>query len=319
MELNNPVIVSVDTGNKNIKTPHTEPFNAGLINHGHTQPPLKAETICYNGKYYSLTESRLPVAHDKTNNDNYYILTLFAIAKELKAQNIPYTDVCVDIQLSVGLPPRHLQQLKDSYVGFFMKEKKEVTFVYNDEKFRIRIVGVDVSPQGYAAVIPFLHLPELKNKPRSYIIDIGGFTTDVIMLKRGGTPDLSLCESFTMGVIRMFDDVQCEIRNKFVVDLDDYMVDALLRGELSVNEQVRSLAKETVRKYGLTLIGKLKEKGVDFSMSYPIFIGGGSLLLKDVFLSELGYKEKDCLFIEDVKANAIGYDAISKMKRIRGV
>ena len=35
-------IISVDTGNKNIKTPNTQPFNSGLICHGTSAPPLSA-------------------------------------------------------------------------------------------------------------------------------------------------------------------------------------------------------------------------------------------------------------------------------------
>lgn len=37
----NLLVVAVDTGNKNIKTPHTEPFNSGLICHGNIPPPSR--------------------------------------------------------------------------------------------------------------------------------------------------------------------------------------------------------------------------------------------------------------------------------------
>ena len=43
----NLLVVAVDTGNKNIKTPHTEPFNSGLICHGNIPPAIKADTLCY--------------------------------------------------------------------------------------------------------------------------------------------------------------------------------------------------------------------------------------------------------------------------------
>ena len=38
-------IISVDTGNKNIKTPNTQPFNSGLICHGTSAPPLSVGNI----------------------------------------------------------------------------------------------------------------------------------------------------------------------------------------------------------------------------------------------------------------------------------
>lgn len=51
----NLLVVAVDTGNKNIKTPHTEPFNSGLICHGNIPPAIKADTLCYEGNYYART------------------------------------------------------------------------------------------------------------------------------------------------------------------------------------------------------------------------------------------------------------------------
>ena len=80
----NLLVVAVDTGNKNIKTPHTEPFNSGLICHGNIPPAIKADTLCYEGNYYTLTQSRVPYMYDKTSDWSYYVLTLFAIAKELE-------------------------------------------------------------------------------------------------------------------------------------------------------------------------------------------------------------------------------------------
>lgn len=51
----NPMVIAVDTGNKNIKTPHTEPFNSGLICHGNIPPAVKSDTLYFDGNYYSLT------------------------------------------------------------------------------------------------------------------------------------------------------------------------------------------------------------------------------------------------------------------------
>ena len=37
----NLLVVAVDTGNKNIKTPHTEPFNSGLSATATSRPPSR--------------------------------------------------------------------------------------------------------------------------------------------------------------------------------------------------------------------------------------------------------------------------------------
>ena len=73
----NLLVVAVDTGNKNIKTPHTEPFNSGLICHGNIPPAIKADTLCYEGNYYTLTQSRVPYMYDKTSDWSYYVCLLY--------------------------------------------------------------------------------------------------------------------------------------------------------------------------------------------------------------------------------------------------
>lgn len=194
-------IISVDTGNKNIKTPNTQPFNSGLICHGTSAPPLSVETLRYDGKYYSLTEKRIPTMFDKTETEDFYILTLFAAAKEIAAQDGPKPAYRKDICLALGLPPTHLQELKPKYLKYFGRGGQRIEFTYNGTHYDLRVARVEVFPQGYAAVVPYLG--KIRDKTRSYIIDIGGYTTDVVMLKKGGEPDLDFCESFNAGVIRM--------------------------------------------------------------------------------------------------------------------
>ena len=165
-------IISVDTGNKNIKTPNTQPFNSGLICHGTSAPPLSVETLRYDGKYYSLTEKRIPTMFDKTETEDFYILTLFAAAKEIAAQDGPKPAYRKDICLALGLPPTHLQELKPKYLKYFGRGGQRIEFTYNGTHYDLRVARVEVFPQGYAAVVPYLG--KIRDKTRSYIIDIGG-------------------------------------------------------------------------------------------------------------------------------------------------
>ena len=86
------------------------------------------------------------------------------------------------------------------------------------------------------------------------------------MLKKSGEPDLDFCESFNAGVIRMFDQVQRVVRNRHRRELDDYMVDAILRGTLDPGDDIRNAAFEAASSYARTLISSLREKGVDLSL-----------------------------------------------------
>ena len=110
----------------------------------------------------------------------------------------------------------------------------------------------------------------------------------------------------------MFDQVQRVVRNRHRRELDDYMVDAILRGTLDPGDDIRNAAFEAASSYARTLISSLREKGVDLDIAYPILIGGGSVLMKDVIVSELGSPEY--LHVEDVRANAIGYQLLAKAR-----
>ena len=76
------MIISVDHGNKSIKTPNAL-FTSGLISSEGLQG-FKTDYICWNGHYYTLTEQRIAYLRDKTEDERFYVLTLFAIAKELE-------------------------------------------------------------------------------------------------------------------------------------------------------------------------------------------------------------------------------------------
>ncbi len=189
-------VIGVDTGNKCIKTVN-HVFVSGIKSHG-IKPAISDEVLEYKGVYYTLTSERIAYLQDKTETEEYFILTLFAIAKELNSRNIIGEDV-VRINLAVGLPPSHLSRLKETFSQYF--KKSFVAFKYNDKDHLISIEDVKTFPQGYAAIIP--SYSEVRQIPKSYIIDIGGYTTDVILLKNG-IPDMAFCESLNFGVIELY-------------------------------------------------------------------------------------------------------------------
>lgn len=191
----NPLVIAVDTGNKNIKTPHTEPFNSGLICHGAIPPAVKSDTLLFDGNYYTLTQSRIPYMYNKTTDWSYYVLTLIAIAKEMMAMGYVrpgQKQVKQDVCLAMGLPPTHIHDLASEYDKYFGRDGRRVVFTYNNVDFEIRIVRVMVFPQGVAAIAPYMSKIMARPEAYTYIIDIGGYTTDVAMMPRYITPQSTI-------------------------------------------------------------------------------------------------------------------------------
>ena len=71
------MLIAIDHGNYAIKTPHFS-FVSGLTEHK-VKPPMAEEVLEYGGSYWTLSGQRLPYMRDKTRDDNYFILTLFAV------------------------------------------------------------------------------------------------------------------------------------------------------------------------------------------------------------------------------------------------
>ena len=102
--LQNKLIIGVDAGNYNTKT-QTACFTSGfseLAGKG-----LKFEDMLeFEGGHFALSGSRKPVREDKTVNNDFFLLTLFAIGKELAGHKVPPGSY--NIVLATGLPPGHL-------------------------------------------------------------------------------------------------------------------------------------------------------------------------------------------------------------------
>lgn len=70
--------VAVDHGNRNMKTCHFI-FTTGLTEQD-KKPARGEKYLKYQGKYYTLSEKRIPYQRDKTQDsrNRFWILTLFA-------------------------------------------------------------------------------------------------------------------------------------------------------------------------------------------------------------------------------------------------
>ena len=78
-------------------------FPTGLNHHGTVPPPLTVGSVMVNDQYYSITNDRLQARRDKTSDEDYFVLTLAAIANELQAAFPGGTEYICDVGLALGL------------------------------------------------------------------------------------------------------------------------------------------------------------------------------------------------------------------------
>ena len=298
------MIISVDHGNKSIKTPHAI-FTSGLVMSDGLQG-FKTDYIGWNGKYYSLTERRISYLRDKTEDNRFFILTLFAIAKELEYRDVSETLDPIEITLLVGLPPAHYEQLHSRFEQYFLRRREAIDFEYNGKYYSVRINKVLSYPQAFAAAVT--QYSTLKVHSVAYIIDIGGFTIDVLKL-RFGRPDLEVVESFEKGVITLYNSIASKCNSQYARILEECEIDEVIRNQPTVLPgEVQQLIRSMTADFLAEFYNFLRERGIDVSTSKCVFAGGGSLLLHGMI--ERGNKVAFPIFIEDIHANAIGYEVL---------
>lgn len=303
------ILIAVDHGNYAVKTPNFV-FTSGLLEHS-VKPMIKeAETIEYGGHIYTLSNERIKYMRDKTRDDRYFVLTLFAISKELRSMDA--FEPFVQIDLAVGLPPEHYSALRDKFGQYFKRNK--VDFVYNGFPICVLIRNVFVYPQAYAAVVP--RGQTLLDTQRQFIVDIGGYTTDVLLLRKG-EPDLRFCRSLESGVITMNNALIGKVSAQHDMSIDDEVItDVLLGNKSSLPADVQDTIREAAKQHAGNILDQLRELQVDLRTYPAIFIGGGSLLFRQYIENSPLVRHAD--FETEPKANAIGYGilATSQIRRL---
>lgn len=304
------MIISVDHGNRSIKTP-TSLFTSGVIA-SDSKFGIKSDYVFWEGKYYTLTEKRISYMRDKTEDNRFYVLTLFAIAYELERRGVPESLDPIDITLLVGLPPAHYGQLHRRFEDYFFRKREIVDFEFNDRCFSIRVNKVVSYTQALAAAVT--RYGDLKNHAVSYIIDIGGFTVDVLKLRRG-KPDPEVMESFEQGVITLYNKIMSQCNSQYDRLLEDSDIDEVIRGEPTVLPgEIQLLIRTHAQQFLNEFYNFLRERGIDVKSSKCVFAGGGSMLLRNMI--ERSGKVGFPIFIDNIYANAQGYELLYKSEVI---
>lgn len=298
------MIIAIDHGNKQIKSVH-KTFVSGLLE-GDTHPPFGEDILKYRDKYYTLSEQRIPYMRDKSVNNKFFILSLFAIAYEIEETGCYSSEDIIDIQLLIGLPPAHYGTQYERFEKYFAKDGDIIDFEFRDKSYSIYISEVMSFPQAYAAAMPVFG--RIRNFPKATIIDIGGFTADYLQIKNGQA-DLSVCDSLENGVIVLYNRIKSKVNADLDLLLEESDIDMIIRGEnTEFTEDIIRIIEQQSREFINDLIGKLRERMIDLRAGKAVFVGGGSILLRKFI--EASDKVGHAIFVDEISANAKGYELL---------
>ena len=308
------IIFGIDHGNGNMKGENVC-FPCGLVRYVSEPGRFMNEDILeYQGTYYTLSDTKMPFKADKTVDDDYFILTLYALAMEARNKGITLTGK--DVVLGVGLPPADYGQQATSFKKYFLDHAKHgISFKMNGKSVNFYLKDVFVSPQNFAAVMCF-KASLLKKYRTVNCIDIGDGTVDLLVI-RNGKPDLSVRVSDRSGMAVLRSEISNAIQQNYGIHLDSSDVEqVLMQEETILDEEIILEIQRMAENWLQRIINKLHTHVTDFRTNPAVYLGGGSLLLRKQIENSPEFKYVE--FIDDVRANAIGYEKLTTARLRRG-
>lgn len=318
------IIIGLDCGNYNIKTAGTC-FPSGFAEVSEHDP--FEDKLCYKGKYYVLTGTPLNIRDDKSKTDDFQILSMFGIAKELEHNHVSFGSVS-KITLAVGLPPGKMsitsykKNLEEYHKGLF-------EFSYNGQPAKIEVERVLVLPQCFSALMWQNHTEKMRSlhihdsvllsdfldkEAQTILIDIGGGTVDVIRLEEGKM-SADHYYSFNLGLRKCLTEIDRRIELTTGSAIGESLITQYVLGKrvrLSLDDEL--IINEHLDKYVDDLIIALSSNQIPLRNSYVILMGGNAELVYRSIHAQNKHKnifgELDIL--TDLSANAKGYEGFAR-------
>lgn len=292
-----PVIIGIDHGYGNIKTAHTC-FKTGVTAYN-KEPTFKSDLLIYEDRYYIIGDEHKEFTADKMTDQDYYILTLAAIARELNSRGLTSADVF----LAVGLPLTWVSEQKDSFKAYLLRSK-EVSFSFRGKSYRVTFAGAAVFPQGFSAVAD--RLREFKGV--NMLCDIGNGTMNIMYINNG-RPIPNKCFTEKFGTHQCMLVAREKLMQKFGVAVDDAVIEEVIRyGEADIGKQYLEIIREAATEYAAGIMRRLREHEYNPELMKLYVVGGGSCLIRNF----TEYDPSRVTINSDICATAKGYELLAQ-------
>lgn len=285
--------LGIDNGNYNTKSSERLLYTSGFISSDREFITSDMQLL-YDGIYYAIGGKRVSFQQDKTQEPDTFLLSLPSIAHAMKKEGVTEAELI----LGVGLPIDIYGTQKQGFRNYFLRD--EIVFAFEEAEYRCRIADCSVFAQGHAALCRYY--TALKEYTTITLVDIGGYTVDVLTL-RNFKVDRSSCGSLRMGTITLFNRIREDLQKDHIILTDDLITDAILgKIQHADKEKIQDVVERYVQHYHRELLNALRERGIDMKLPL-VFAGGGAELLG----TRLVTPEIATVDILDRFANAEGY------------
>lgn len=295
-------IMGIDHGYGNMKTANCcFPTGVGIYD---KEPAFKENLLVWNDKYYLISEEHKEFSAEKMLDDDYYVLTLAAIARELNIAKINSADVYI----AAGLPLTWVVDQKEDFMKYLIRNET-VEYTFKGKDYHIRIVGADIFAQGYAAIIS--NIGDFASM--NMLCDIGNGTMNVMNIIDKKVSNRS-CFTEKYGTQQCVLAIREQMMRLHHASIDDSVITRVLRfGTADIDEQYLDTIRKTATEYVEQIFRKLREHEYDSRLMRLYVVGGGGCLIKN-----FGSYDKNRVTInDDICATAKGYERMAELKLLR--
>ncbi len=299
------LIVAVDAGYGNMKTVSCS-FPTGLTVCSE-KPYFTENLLIYDGRFYVIGSGHKEFTSQKIIDEDYYVLTLAAIARELSPQRI----TAAKVLLAVGLPLTWFAKQHEAYREYLMRNRN-LSFNYRNTEYHIEVADVMVFPQGYAAIAERLN----EYRDVNICADIGNGTVNLFRVINRRM-DMRSMTTEACGVKDCANAMRMALANAHSgARVDDSTIERIIRtGTARIDGAYLETLTEAARVYTESLFRLFREYGYDEKSMRLTVLGGGSCLIRNFGQ----YNPESVSILGDIHANAKGYEYLAyELLRKRG-
>ena len=297
------IIIGIDSGYGNIKTANCC-FPASVSAYD-KEPVFKENLLVYESKFYLIGEGHKEFLADKTKDLDYYVLALAAIARELNIRKM----TCGKIRIAAGLPLTWVSGQRDEFRDYLL-QNKAVDFSFRNVSYHVEIVGVDVFPQGFAAVAD--RLSDFRGV--NMICDIGNGTMNIMFIN-DKKPVSGNMFTEKYGTHQCLLAVRENVMRAHHTTVDEAIINRVFRfGTADIKEDYLKTITDTATDYVEGIFQRLREHEYNPELMRLYVLGGGSCLIRNFGV----YDASRVTINDDICATAKGYEYLAELNARKG-
>ena len=296
------IIIGIDSGYGNIKTANCC-FPASVSTYD-KEPVFKENLLVYESKFYLIGEGHKEFLADKTKDLDYYVLALAAIARELNIRKM----TCGKIRIAAGLPLTWVSGQRDEFRDYLL-QNKAVDFSFRNVSYHVEIVGVDVFPQGFAAVAD--RLSDFRGV--NMICDIGNGTMNIMFIN-DKKPVSGNMFTEKYGTHQCLLAVRENVMRAHHTTVDEAIINRVFRfGTADIKEEYLKTITDTATDYVEGIFQRLREHEYNPELMRLYVLGGGSCLIRNFGV----YDASRVTINDDICATAKGYEYLAYVNLLK--